>query len=664
MSKKTVTEPIPFSPAFQHKATTGAFLRVAISLPSLEAHDDPIRYADLRRAEWASASAGIDTRDQAAWDAAVALLLDFWLQGWRVIVSEQCVSLHRPEAIAGEDERLRRRMQLSVKRTDQLAKDSVRRFVEKMELPGAGFGSMTIRDLVTDGESLADALEHAGERDDLPVQPILEPVVSGERCRHSGLLLTDIWRYFRHTWTSPYESVPGRSLLLLVRDQARQNHPVIGIAALSSAAVKQRRRDQYIGWTLEGATSLVEQQPRRRWRGWVEKTLRLLWNETYIEDLLRDSLLASRDIDRLHSADIDRLRDEAQRCRQTHQAEPMRREFPSDDGGCEDDWLARAATPLFRSKRCEKLAMLLDLWIYHTRLLDPANSRYATRLTSSADGKRLLEQLVRLIKGRLVGTAIADLSVCGAIAPYNEIVGGKLVALLAVSESARAAYRSRYEAQTSVIASSIAGRSVVRPADLVFVGTSSLYGIRPNQYDSLSMPVSDGRSEGGRIRFKHLGKSEGYGSAHIRQRTKADLQRFMEADGRPGWRANNIFGEGANPNMRALREAFGVLGLDANELLQHSQPREMYGAALASNMTAYLLGLDRQPEYIKRRYSRGSDTEAVADFWWQRWGQRRASDPTILARIRQHSLAYPVRHGAVLSPPRSDSPTASMFADL
>src|SRR5690606_33044272 len=133
---------------------------------------------------------------------------------------------------------------------------------------------------------------------------------------------------------------------------------------------------------------------------------------------------------------------------------------------------------------CQKLAMLGQLWILHRQLEGVRSTKYAHQLTDATNGQLLLDQMLRLAKAKLVGTAIADLAVCGAVPPYNELVGGKLVALLAVSEAARTAYRKRYQDQPSVIASSVAGRSVVRSADLVFVGTSSLYGVRPNQYDT------------------------------------------------------------------------------------------------------------------------------------------------------------------------------------
>lgn len=655
---------IPFSPRFSSNRANAQFRAAAIEIPPLVEVEDAVAQVDAFVTEWSAESVGIKPADSAAWAASIALLADLWLQGWQVQVAEQQVYLTRPVGSKGADERTRRRLQLLVRRSDQLATPSVHQFLMRMEQPGSGFGQATVLDLVVDGADLVASIEGFRGQCDPPIRPYVVAAQSGKRCEHTGLLLTDIWRYFRHTWTSPYESVPGRSLLLLVRDASRPRHPIIGIAALSSAAVKQRTRDKYIGWTRDGVAQLVRDRPKRRWKSWIERSLHSLWEEVYIEDLLSDGLVSTSTLTDSLLGDIEGLRDEAKRCRDEHQAHPERHASGNAESHEDAEWRNRALTPLFRSKRCEKVAMLAQLFALHRSLEESRSVKYASLLTDTADGQSLLEQIVRQLKARLVGTAIADLSVCGAVAPFSELAGGKLVALLSVSQAAQQLYRDRYAGQESVIASSMAGRAIIRDPELVFVGTSSLYGVRPNQYDSLAMPALAESGSLARLRYRYLGKSEGYGSVHIRRRTKRLLQAFMEADGRTGWRANNIFGEGANPNMRALREAIGELGLDANELLQHSQPRNMYGVRLCSNVTEYLIGLDKKPEYLRYTASAGEDAESVAEFWWGRWGKRRAFDEEIRMRMKQHSLAYPIAHGAVLNPPRPESNTPSMFADL
>ena len=79
-------------------------------------------------------------------------------------------------------------------------------------------------------------------------------------------------------------------------------------------------------------------------------------------------------------------------------------------------------------------------------------------------------------------------AVCGAVQPYNAILGGKLVAMLAASPEIVVEYRHRYSAAQSEIASSMAGRPIVRTPVLVLLGTTSLYGVGSSQYNRIEIP--------------------------------------------------------------------------------------------------------------------------------------------------------------------------------
>jgi hypothetical protein len=103
------------------------------------------------------------------------------------------------------------------------------------------------------------------------VQPYLQFIRDEECCPTTGLRLVDIWRCFRHTWANPYKSIPGRSMMILVRDAAAPFHPVIGIAALSSAAVAVTVRDEWIGWTPTGVTKLIEADPSPSYGRWLQQ---------------------------------------------------------------------------------------------------------------------------------------------------------------------------------------------------------------------------------------------------------------------------------------------------------------------------------------------------------------------------------------------------------
>ncbi|HXI19895.1 MAG TPA: Druantia anti-phage system protein DruA, partial [Gemmatimonadales bacterium] len=215
------------------------------------------------------------------------------------------------------------------------------------------------------------------------------------------------------------------------------------------------------------------------------------------------------------------------------------------------------------------------------------------KLASTGEGRDAIQRVVRRAKAARMGTAIADLTICGAVPPYQEIVGGKLVAALMTSPEVRAEYRRRYGGTASVIASSMAGRRVVRAADLVFIGTTSLYGERPNQYDRIRVDFEGRDGERKSVRYRCLGRTKGLGTVQYGDDTVAELGRLL-AQSRRGQRVNSVFGEGVNPRLRKLRDGLGELGLDADELLTHGSPRVVYGVSLVKNLQRYLLGIDRR----------------------------------------------------------------------
>ncbi len=180
------------------------------------------------------------------------VLLDLVGQGWTIAVRSERIKL-RPAADGSSKDVIRQRH--LIERDAQLREKSVAEFIQNMErrtLTNKGWHS--IYSVMRDGQELAAALEQisrsGGSQTDISsvIDPYLQFVETGARCAETGLLISDIWRYFRHTWVTSYKSVPGRSLSILIRDRAVPGHPIIGIAALSSSVVQQSVRDKWIGW--------------------------------------------------------------------------------------------------------------------------------------------------------------------------------------------------------------------------------------------------------------------------------------------------------------------------------------------------------------------------------------------------------------------------------
>lgn len=122
-------------------------------------------------------------------------------------------------------------------------------FINRMENPGTN--KQSIAALIADGDELEKRIKrvHTGEiAIEAAVQPYLQLVRENDRDVFTGLKTSEIWRYFRLTWSTPVETTPGRTMQYLIRDAAHPMHAVMGIASLENCAVQITCRDDYIGW--------------------------------------------------------------------------------------------------------------------------------------------------------------------------------------------------------------------------------------------------------------------------------------------------------------------------------------------------------------------------------------------------------------------------------
>jgi hypothetical protein len=258
--------------------------------------------------------------------------------------------------------------------------------------------------------------------------------------------------------------------------------------------------------------------------------------------------------------------------------------------------------------------------------------------------------------------------VCGAVPPYNVLLGGKLVAMLAASPEVVLEYKQRYQSLPSIIASSMAGRAVVRPAYLAFIGTTSLYGERPNQYDRTSYPCDIvGGPEGEHVRYRYLTSQErnrtsGVGTFQFGRETKAAIEKYMSST-KNGRRVNNVFGEGTSPKLRSLRDGLNALGINSEEMLQHGIEKVVYGVALTSNSSRYLLRLDDTPDYLFSLDEAQASTARIARHWFGRWASDRMGRRETEQKLLAHTLVRPIRHGARVVLPGDDDDQFSFRMD-
>jgi hypothetical protein len=597
-----------------------------------------------------------------------SVALDLVAQTWKLKVADGEVLIHAPlqhdSSPALEKERVRKAH--LVERDAKLAKRAVTEFIRGMErqrLTPKGWHS--IFSLMRDGRDLWERLEaivrnrDEGERLSLlqnTISPYIQFVEGDAVCEQTGLKLRDIWRYFRLTWVNEYKSVPGRSIMILIRDAAAPNHPVIGIAALGSSVVQQRIRDELIGWDAAGFTKRFSEQPSAKMAKQLMGFLQHLIDGIYLKDLVREKLLKKSELKKPGTELIESLRTEGKSARSAHQRNPHVAVHKSNRVERENKklWERRAETMLFRSKRCLQLAKLLTIRkAFQDHEFTSFKKREVRKALESAQVRIAIGQLIRLVKAEHVGIDMMDITVCGALAPYNLLLGGKLVCLLLGSPEIVKYYARRYEQQPSIIASSMKGSPVLRRQNLVLLCTTSLYGSGSSQYNRIKVAAENfGGTPGEKFEYQKWGYSVGYGSFHFSQETMSWIKFLLGRQGNR--RVNSIFGEGVNPLLRKIREALDSVGFVSDELLFHGNERVVYGIPLAANFREVLLGLAKRPLYIVPQSEDSFRTTMLAEYWRKRWLSPRILRPEILEAVNGHALTHPIKHGARVSIPRDE----------
>lgn len=676
MTNAPDTPPTTLEPQLPSKASRKAFVDHARALGKVRRDARADEVCEKLRAGFVAAVKASRRADRQALLAAGLVVSDLATQGWIIRVRGERVDVRPPEPVtdrAAEKARIRR--QELIKRNAQLRKPSVQRFLDSMERQRLHNGQyVSIYSLMRDGRELAEGLRaarahlHNGWAAALSklVDPYLQFVTSEDAaCSLTGLRLMDVWRYFRHTWTNQYTTVPGRTMLFIVRDRAAANHPVMGIGALSSPIMQIRERDSWIGWHPDTFLERVRRDPTRELAKWLVDTLDVAIDEIYVADLVEDKVLSTRDLTAPSNAVLERLLKEGAEQRRLHhryaRSRDLKRERPAGSG--DEYWVARARTHLFRSKRVLALATYLRARAVLNAAFEgrPTSAKLAA-LAATGYGSDAIRSVLKKAKADRVGIAVADITVCGAVQPYNALLGGKLTAMLATSPEVLHHYRRRYARAESEIASSVAGRSIVRASKLVLLGTTSLYGVGSSQYNRIKIPAEPlGGAAADVICYEELGHSEAFGTSQYSEETiDALVDLVQQSDAQ---RVNSIFGEGVSPKLRKVRQALDLLNLPSGILLRHHRPRVVYAVSLIRNLADYLIGLAKQPDYILPANDGPAATAAIGSWWRERWLRHRVTSDDVLEEVARHTRVHPVTHGARVPHQRAWT-QQRLFADL
>ena len=688
---------IPLEPRLEGRAES-RFFSFAQQMLDRQAAEAPERIGALVESETHQAPRLQDLEGQRdEYTACVRVLGDLAQLRWTLVDSGYGLELHSPrrrdERVRGAAAARRRkeaiRNELRPRLQQQFSDPHVRRFIRRMEHPPASSGRKSVLTLIADGAELQGALSTARQqRADGQacaealrgaVRPYLQLVESGRRDDRTGLLLGDVWRYFRYTWSIPQTPIPGRNLLYLVRDAAHETHAVVGIAALSNCAVQLAPRDRAVGWSLRGLVEALEillgPPERRAMREASAAALRAQglypwlaphfpgdaasspaavraalgrvvdWLSGGVSTALGEieprGLAAESEIAAPTPGVVERLRHASREFASRRQealagrgdggggmtSDTLSADVPVDDDVLDLEAKHSSNAPvhnsrrmLVRKKRAFELARLLDA----RRVLAAKREALMDRTTvletlEQEDVRTAVNTALSAIKSRRIGTNLLEITTCGAVSPYNRMLGGKLVALLLLSPRVAADYRRRYGGEATIIRSQLKNARVVPDNNLVWLGTTSLFSHNSSQYERLRLPAGVIAPDQPEIRYTYLGDTSGYGTVQFADDTVRALDGLLQR--RRGFRnVNGVFGEGASPRLRKLRAGLDAIGFDADLVMLHHQGRRIYGAPLFAGAGAYLCGLDTEvPAYVSAPESYADATERIAEFWRRRW---------------------------------------------
>lgn len=586
-----------------------------------------------------------------------SILADLVDQGWRVFEERQQIFIqsppmiyHKQEDIKSAKARFRESLYRSSNR--QIAAPSVNAFIEKMEVEKDFEGrEVSVLSLIEDGAEFSEQLREIsvmGKDEALKtlqqnIKPFIQVCSDKDRCSKTGLRLLDVWRYYRYTWSLEYNSVPGRTVRVLIRNKAKKNWPIIGIAMIASPAANMYARDSWIGWRTDDLISKIisgEWEPRQ-----IAKSLLSVLRDS-IGNIREDDLIEKNEIENptistffkleqiIAKATSDRASDlQAQTSGNLAEDRLVDiRDYKSKDQRTftDEDWRSLSATSLFTKKRAEQLLPLLKTLDYLKRAdfeTDPSSALMETLVSSK--GRRHISFALNEIRKLKLSSEIADISVCGAISPYNEILGGKLVTLIMASQEVREAYKKRYSNQPSEIASQIAGRKLVRNSELKVVTTTSLYGVGSSQYNRLKLSAENHSHLKNDVKWEELAMSEGFSVTHVSFETVERMRALAKkVYGRR--RINSVFGEGSSPRTRQIRSGLNLIGISDEGPLTHAVGRRVYACELYPGARRTLIGLTGNSRKL-----RSHSIKDLTKAWLERWVLNRIKREETLEAISE-----------------------------
>lgn len=184
----------------------------------------------------------------------------------------------------------------------------------------------------------------------------------------------------------------------------------------------------------------------------------------------------------------------------------------------------------------------------------------------------------------------------GALPPYNDLIGGKMVALAVICNEVKLAYLKKYNNQITII------KNRILSPDLLFITTTSAFG-RSSIYNRLKFEE--------KLVAQSLGFTKGTGTFHISEDIYQEIISFLESI---GTNVKRSFGYGPSKRVKLLHLGFKALKLP--DFTQHNIQREFFLFPFVENLKEVIAGKET-PIYFDRPLTN------LQEYWLKRWAFRR-----------------------------------------
>ena len=184
----------------------------------------------------------------------------------------------------------------------------------------------------------------------------------------------------------------------------------------------------------------------------------------------------------------------------------------------------------------------------------------------------------------------------GALPPYNELLGGKMVALALISNEIRKAYEKKYKNRKTLLKK----REI--PNRLLFITTTSAYG-RSSVYERI-------KYKGEKVSI-FLGFTSGAGTFHLPQELYEELLLFLQQE---GINTKRGYGTGPSRKLKLVDLGFKKLGLKnlTGSYVFHNIKRGYYLFSHVRNLHNVIQN-NKRPLWYDRSF------KELFSFWLERW---------------------------------------------